>query len=434
MRRYRFSAGAAAITFAALIVPTGLQSQVTSASAAALGLGDNFTAAARGFNAVAWNPATLALRGTPNTSLTFLAMRGGSGLAPVSLSDLSAYSNQVVPDAVRQDWLARIAADGAQRGEGEVEATWAALQFGHLALHAGTRVRALTDVSPGVAELVMFGNAGQDGSARDLDLSGSSLAARAYTTFAASLALPYEVEAGRLSIGATVTYTIGHVFAGGDNSVGRSTAQPIGVQLDFPLVQTRLDDLQFNGGSGVGLDVGAALESGPLTVSAVAHNVRSSFAWRLERLEYRPLSFDITEQNAQSRTDAQPFASAPADVRERIAEIGFEPSWSFGVAFRPSDRLLTTADARFAKDDGMFARPVRHIGAGVELHVLPWLPLRAGGALVSQTRDDDGWLAGAGLGVKIGTWGMNAALARRDSGRLGASTLFMISATAIGVW
>src|SRR5919199_6728839 len=56
--------------------------QLPSASAVALGSGDNYTALARGYNAVAWNPAGLAMPGNPGFSLTILPVRGSGGLRP----------------------------------------------------------------------------------------------------------------------------------------------------------------------------------------------------------------------------------------------------------------------------------------------------------------------------------------------------------------
>lgn len=406
--------------------------QSASASAAALGMGDNYTAAARGYNAVAWNPAALGLVDAPGFSLTVLALRGGNGLAPVTLGDLADWADQVVPDAVRRDWLTRIAADGAQRGSGEVEATWLALQVDRLAFQASTSVRARTDVSPGVAELIMFGNGGSDGFAREIDLSGSTLGARAWSTLAASLAVPWKAEMGIASIGATVTYTVGHVLASGEPSTGNATASPAGVRMEFPLVQTSFDEFRASAGGGFGLDVAAAFQGERWTVSAVRHNIASSFRWDVDRLEYRPLGVSLSEDDAQTRTDAVPLTEAPAELRDRIAGLGFRPSWAFGAAFRPSDRFLATADARFAETDDMMARPLRHLGAGAEVAVLPWLPVRAGGAHRQDAAGDDVWQVAGGFGVRAGPWGVNAAVAREVSSRLGGSTVFMLSLTSLG--
>ncbi len=50
--------------------------QLPSASASALGVGDNYTALARGYNAVAWNPAGLAMPGSPGFSLAIMPLLG----------------------------------------------------------------------------------------------------------------------------------------------------------------------------------------------------------------------------------------------------------------------------------------------------------------------------------------------------------------------
>ena len=77
--------------------------QLPSASAASLGMGDNYTALARGFAAVSWNPANLGLANNPDFSLTFLGARGTGDLGPVSMKDVSAYGGQILPDAVRDE-------------------------------------------------------------------------------------------------------------------------------------------------------------------------------------------------------------------------------------------------------------------------------------------------------------------------------------------
>lgn len=416
----------------ALLSVAPASAQVSSASAGALGMADNYTAAARGYDAVAWNPSVLGLLTSPGMSFTLLALRGGNGLAPVTLGDLADWADQVVPDAVRRDWLSRIAADGAQRGAGTVEATWVALQIDRMAFHASTRVRAETDVSPGVAELIMFGNAGSEGAPRDIDLSGSSLGARAWTSLGASFALPYDVDVGRLALGATVHFTVGHLLATGERSTGQATSAPVGVIMDFPLVQTTLDSFEPNGGSGFGLDLAASVESGPWTLSAVARNVASTFAWNLDRLEYRPLSLAVDETDADTDTEALPLAAAPGDVRAQIEQMGFERSWAFAAAVRPQPGLLITSDARFAQDDGMLAQPLSHVGTGIELHVLPWLPLRAGASRIHRADDSEAWQIAGGFGIRAGAWGLNAGIARETSDRLGGSTVFMLSLISVG--
>src|SRR5256885_7044363 len=100
------------------ILAPNASAQLVSASAASLALGDNYTALARGFNAVNWNPANLGMPGRPLLSFGF-AGRGAAGMDPISLSDLSQYSGIAISQAVLSSWLARVRAQGGQSLEAD---------------------------------------------------------------------------------------------------------------------------------------------------------------------------------------------------------------------------------------------------------------------------------------------------------------------------
>src|SRR5688572_32227527 len=104
--------------------------QQPSASAPALGLGDNYTALARGYAAVAWNPAMLGLPDNPRTSLAVLPVRAIAGLDPVTLGDISDYGGEFLPNVVREEWLRRIEREGSEQGTGGGDITWIAAQAG----------------------------------------------------------------------------------------------------------------------------------------------------------------------------------------------------------------------------------------------------------------------------------------------------------------
>src|SRR5436189_5942357 len=111
-------ARSALVMIAATALATNASAQLVSASAASLALGDNYTALARGFNAVNWNPAGLGMPDNPFMSFGF-AGRGAAGTDRISLSDLSKYSGVTVPNAVLASWLARVPAQGGQKGHAE---------------------------------------------------------------------------------------------------------------------------------------------------------------------------------------------------------------------------------------------------------------------------------------------------------------------------
>ena len=102
------SRGPAATLILSLLVTATGSAQLPSASPAALGMGDNYTAVARGFGAVAWNPANLGLSGNPRFSMALLGMRGSSDLGPVTGSDVARYQGLQLPNDVRDAWMQRI--------------------------------------------------------------------------------------------------------------------------------------------------------------------------------------------------------------------------------------------------------------------------------------------------------------------------------------
>ena len=86
--------------------------QLPNASPAATGLSGAFTARARGYDAIAWNPANLGLRDNPGFSLGMLAVSASSGLDPISLSDIAPYLGQ----GASEDAARSVAADGGAQG------------------------------------------------------------------------------------------------------------------------------------------------------------------------------------------------------------------------------------------------------------------------------------------------------------------------------
>ncbi len=137
--------------------------------------GDNYTALARGYNAIAWNPAGLAMPGSPGLSLAILPVRGGSGIGPVTLADVAEYDGVVLPDQVKAQWLERIAADGGERGNAAVDVTYLALSVGRIGVQLATSGYAASNIGPDAAELLLYGNAGRTGEPRPYTLSNSTM-------------------------------------------------------------------------------------------------------------------------------------------------------------------------------------------------------------------------------------------------------------------
>lgn len=413
--------------------------QVANASTAALGMAGNYTAAATGYTTVYWNPALLGMPGSRHLSATLFTPGVSHGVTPVSLGDLADYSGELVPDAVKLDWLQRIQAQDGQSGIAGGDVVWGALQVGRFAVQASTSARGTLSLSPGVAELVLFGNVDGNGTPQNLDLSGSVLEGSAYSTIAASYAQPWRLAGGTatLSLGATVTYTVGHVLIDGSRSTGVATADPLGIGLDFPVVYSEQLDADgnhtLNEGNGVGLDLGAAYRSGSLTVSAAVQNVFNTFSWDLSTLRYRPVSLTFTGSSHQTDTEQQPLSTAPAELRNRIADLSFKPGFTLGGALRHGEALLVTADFQVRSKTGIITGPDTHLGAGLEYRPAPWFPLRAGAALISMGDNNSGYQLGGGLGFDLGGWNLAFSAGLRHTDRYGSDTLLMLTLLSVGL-
>jgi len=421
----RLRTGALACALAALggvVAPAAATAQLPSASTAALGLADNYTAAARGYNAIAWNPANLALSGNPGASLAFFPLRAIAGLGPVNLGDLKSWGGKAVPIDVRNSWFERIQSSGHEQGDAGADLTIVALQVGPVGFQLSTTAHGTADLTPDAARLALFGNApsGQVGS---FNLQNSKVNGAATSTAVLSFAHAFPAGPGaKLSVGVAGKYTIGHVLAYGQDQGSSLTANPIVVNLDFPVISTDTSSL-FNNGSGVGLDMGAAYESGKLTVSGALQNVFNSFKWDESKLSYRPATaFFNGDSSSAGSFEVQPMSRAPASLVSAVTDLKYKPVVLLGGAYRVNPRFVLDADFHQRMGDGgMQFGPKTQLGAGAEYRVLSFLPLRGGIAYVTGGSQ----LAG-GVGLDLGTFSMNASLAHR-SDDIGTSTISMIT-------
>lgn len=402
-----------------------LSAQQPNASAAAFGMGGNYTALARGYDAVAWNPALLGMSDAPRFSLSLLSVSGLSGLDPVSLADISAVSKGTspVPDGTKEAWLQRIGA-GTQRGRGDADISVLAISTGPVAFQLGMMAFGEAKLNQDAAEAILFGNAGRTGSARDLHFNGSSARGGAISTGAMSVAIPLPLGVtGRddesFSLGVTGKYLRG---AGMMRAADDGSAITSGnVKIGFPVVYS---SEAGNAGSGVAMDVGMAWHAGGLSLGATAQNVFNSFAWDTTTLRTRAGSASFDGTTVTSSFDALPYASAPASLRQSVASDRIKPEVGVGLAYR-MPTLTVSADARQRVGDGMDVGPAMHAGAGLEFRGLGFLPLRAGAAVITG-----GWQAAGGIGLHLGPYELGAGVSMRTRDG-GSETGVMVSLVSI---
>jgi len=374
--------------------------QLPQASAEGFGMAGNYAALARGFGAVAWNPALLAAADRPHASFGALTAGGFSGLAPIDLATLGEWSGRSVPAVVRERWLDRIRAAGAQTGRGEVGATLFALSWRNVGVQVGTSAYGVASLSPDAAEAILFGNAGRTGEPRTLDLRRSSLEAGAFTTGALAFGLPV---GRRAAVGVTGKYIVGHPMARAADGGSAITPDQIGV--DFPMVYSD----RVTSGAGVGVDVGATVAGDRWRVGATLLNAVNTFAWDTERLTYRAGALHFDGAASSSDVDERPYADAPASMRDAVESQRFARVASAGVAMAWAPTLTMTADARLRLGEGIDLGPKTHVGVGAEWRGLRVVPLRAGAAAIHG-----GWQAAAGTGLALGAFELSVSGALRS--------------------
>lgn len=405
---------------ATLLMVTAAPAQMTTPSAAADAMAGSHVAGVRGFAAVAGNPAALGMPGGPRRSATIMSLRGFAGLDPIGLGDISEYAGESVSTEVRESWLQRITAAGGEEGAAGLDATLFAIQEGRFGLHVSTGGHVEANLAPGAAELVLFGNAGRTGEASDISLSGSSMDAVLATAVAVAYAQPIiQSEERAVSVGATVKYTMGHILISAFDVEGEATADPLAIDVDFPIVQSgeRMVPITDRRGSGWGMDVGLAWQERSFQAGLTVRDLFSTFEWNRSLLVYRPGTISVTEDERATDFAVRPIEEAPEGVRGRAETFQPSPTVAAGVAYSPSSDWVIAADVRQRLGDEPRADPPFQLGAGAEYRPLSWLPLRAGAALVTE-----GYHLSTGAGLQFASLGLDVAIARQQTD-VGSGTL-----------
>jgi len=418
---------------AALLAGSVAQAQLPSASPAAHGMGGNFTAVARGYEAVAWNPANLAMPGRPWFSLGLGIFGGSAGLAPVDVKTLNSFSGQVVDSATKVAWVEKARLAGGQRISLDGGITPLAFSIGPVGFQAGASTFTSVNLSPDAWEAMLFGNAGNNnGQPKTLDLTGTSVNVGAISSGALSFALPIPINLTqgvyrdeRAAIGLTGKYITGNGLI-----LARDAGSTLSDSLDlqFPMI---VPDSNYNGtlGNGMGVDLGISWSGGPLRFGVMAENVFNTFRWDTTTLVSVTGVGKFTQDTNTTDFDTQfPFTQAPASLKDAVINQQFKPAITFGAAFRVMPSLTITSDIRttLGGDEAILIGPKSRVGVGAEWRPLGFLPLRAGIASVT-----DGWQAGAGFGLRFLGYELGVSTGIRRRGEASESAL-MVGLVGIG--
>jgi hypothetical protein len=404
------SFGAAALAVAATL-PAAAQVPLTPR---ALGMGGAYIAVARGQESLFQNPANLGLPGSPHWSAGIPTLTLGAatrGITPSEFMDLVRFDNLSASE--RQTLLAGVPAGGTGV-DLEVRAPLVALQVRRFAFGIGYGVKGNHTVNRSIVDLVLNGF----DRAKSYSIDGTTGFRADYWDFAAA----YGQRLGPVAVGATARYMVGgSMVRSGLVSVDTTFAGPLPTDLRVTYAGVRA-----SGGSGFGLDLGAAAEPIPgLTVSLALENVVNTLAWgesqRLRQVTLTGADYeDGDPEEILSRYEDSETAYAPGSGPLRLRTLSSQLSADrdaglpmvvrLGAAYRTGTG--TTVAAAYqgeTETNSLSGLWERQVSLGIQQKI-PLVTLRAG---VSSDLEDGSLLGG---GVSLGPLQFGLARVSRGAG------------------
>ncbi len=402
----------------------------------ALGMGGAYVAVARGHETVFLNAANLGLAGNPGWSIAFPQVAIGASSVGVELQDIQDILNyDDLDDARRQEILANIPASGTGL-EADVRAPFLAVQRGNVAFGVSYNAVGSHGAARDLVELFLEGY--QTGRT-NYQVTGNTRGDRATWV---DFALAHGRSIGPVSVGATAHYYMGRSMARSGLTNVSYTLQNVAA-VD---IQAEYAGISSTGGSGYGLDVGAAFQPMPnLTLSASVANLVSNMDWdedlTLRRVVMNRNDFEngeLSEIRDRYDTSEGPYSDAAAgdsirklatELRAGIEDNQFPRTLRAGASFQvlPGTTLAAsyTDDLEEGRLSGTWASS---IAAGVQ-QKLPIGTLRLG--LASDMEDATMLSGGLSLGpVQLGIARVNNGGTSNSVDREGFIFSFGLSASS----
>jgi hypothetical protein len=355
-----------------------------------IAMAGSYTAVARGYNSIGYNPANLALPDRPGTAIQLIGIGSGLTNNAFSISDYKKYNGAFLSEADKNDILQKIPAEGLEF-RGTSAASVLSFSTGPIAVSASAQASGKGIVSKDVFEIALFGNKlGETIEIDDADAEG-------VVHLDVNLAYGRRVKTfdwGELTAGINLKYIRGLAYVEVTEALATATTLPEGINGDGSvIVKSAL------GGSGYGLDLGAAATyGGNWTFSAGLDNLVSSINWNKETRE-NAYTYELSSLTTETADEDSSVSSD--DVERDIAPFStsLAPQLNLGAS-HPLGRFLLAADLKLglANRAGVTTRP--EISLGAEYSGLSFLPLR-GGIGVGGVR---GTSLGLGAGLRLSSF------------------------------
>jgi hypothetical protein len=391
----------AAIVTQLTVLPTVANAQLTAPSASSFGLAGSFAARARGYEASYWNPANLALPGAPGWSLGIVGANATVNNNSLSYGQVSGLYGEYIDDATKSRIMADIRSSdldrfqlGGELGASALAASIWRFGFGLSAIGVGD-----LQVSPDAAELILFGNVGEDGNGKDFLLAGDgdgSVFSNLYVSYAQPFSFA-ALEGMDFSAGASVKYGIAHALALVFDEGSTFTTDPLVLDSELRVIASTGSDA----GRMWALDLGAAMDWSSWTFGLALQNAFANVNWNVEDIELSLFEgrADITRYVLTDTTVAYPDLTPEQQqqVRDKLDGADQPKRLRMAGLYRLGQKWTFSADYMQLLGGTLREQWDRSLSAGAETTLLSWLPLRAGLA-----SDFSQVALAVGLGVFVG--------------------------------
>jgi hypothetical protein len=298
--------------FAALAVLAAVPASAqVSLNSRALGMGGAYIGVARGQESLHLNPANLGLANSPHWSAAIPQLAFGAqtiGVSPGDFWELRDFGG--MEPAEREAFLAAVPASGTG-GEIDIRAPLFSLQVGRFAVGAGYALVGEHSVNRSIVDLVLTGFEQSKLSQYNIQDTGGFRAA--YFDIQAA----YGRRIGPVALGVT-----GHYYI--PQEMVRSAFVEQDTIFTGPIptdVRVTYQGVRAEGGSGFGVDVGAAMQPIPgLTVGVALDNAFNSLRWN-EDLRLRTLTLDRNDyESGDGEALLTRYEESDADYVEAAAD------------------------------------------------------------------------------------------------------------------
>ncbi len=336
--------------------------------ARSIAMAGSYTAVARGYDAIGFNPANLGLPDKPGTQVQLFAFGSKLNNNSFSMSDYKRYNGAYLSESDKREILSKIPSEGLEfRGTSAASAL--AFTFGPIAVSTTVEAAGTGTLSKDMVDLAFFGN--KIGETISIDNADAQGLAHVDLNLAYGRRIK-SFDWGDLSAGVNLKYIYGIASIDVTESNGSATTQVDGIDADGSIIMR-----SATGGSGFGLDIGtAATYREDWVFSAGLKNLVSSISWNKDAKETE-YTFEVISLTAETASEDSTVVSDEVERSVGSFSTSLAPQVNLGAAYTIG-KFLLASDLKFGLKDKAGVSTTPEISVGSEFHQFSFMPLRAG--------------------------------------------------------